>query len=109
MARQRELRVGAAHPFPVVAHPDQGLAAVLQLDADRPGTGVEGVLQKLLHDRRRPLDDFPRGDLVGDLRGQDRDLGRRERGEGWGHSRTTSEPSTQPRTPSGRRTASQSP
>ena len=101
VARQGELRVPAAHPFAVVAHPNQGLAAVLDLDADRPGARVEGVFHELLHDGRRPLDHFPRSDLVGDLLGQDRDLG--------GQSRTTSEPSTQPRTPSRRRTASQSP
>src|SRR5207249_6855385 len=40
VARQGELRVPAAHPFAVVAHPNQGLAAVLDLDADRPGTRV---------------------------------------------------------------------
>src|SRR5204863_1136585 len=92
VARQGELRVPAAHPFAVVAHPNQGLAAVLDLDADPPGARVEGVFHELLHDGRRPLDHFPRSDLVGDLLGQDRDLG--------GQSRTTSEPSTQPRTPS---------
>src|SRR6266516_2321372 len=60
VALQRELRVVAIHPRAVVAHANQRLAPVLQLDADRPGAGIEAVLDQLLDDGGRPLDDFAR-------------------------------------------------
>src|SRR2546422_4137303 len=67
VARQRQLGVRPAHPRTVIAHPDQALPAVLDLDPDRARTGVERVLDQLLDDRRRSLDHLARGDLVGDL------------------------------------------
>ena len=101
VARQRQLGVRPAHPRTVVAHPDQALPAVLDLDPDRARTGVERVLDQLLDDRRRSLDHLARGDLVGDL-GCEHGDPRRHRG-------TTSEASTQPRTPSARHTSSHAP
>ena len=49
----------------IVADPDRDLARAAHVDADPPRAGVEGVLDQLLHDRRRPLDDLARGDCVG--------------------------------------------
>src|SRR2546422_3676022 len=101
VARQRQDRVLAAHPLAVVAHPDERLPPVLDRHADRPSAGVERVLDELLHDGGRPLDHLAGGDLVRDLGREDRDPRR--------HSGTTSDASSQPRTPSGRATWSQAP
>jgi len=101
MTRQRELRIGAAHARAVVADSNQALPAILDVDADRAGAGIECVLDQLLHHRRGPLDHLAGGDLVCDLGGQDRDRRR--------HGRDTSAASTQPRTPSARCTSSQAP
>ncbi len=51
----------------VVAYPDQPLAAVLDLDLDTPGLGIDAVLDQLLDHRGRSFDDLPRGDLTGQL------------------------------------------
>ena len=48
-------------------------AAVLDRDVDRRRAGVERVLDQLLDDRRRTLDDLAGGDLVGDGARQDGD------------------------------------
>ena len=37
---------------------------------DAAGAGVDRVLDQLLDDRGRPLDDLAGGDLVGEVRGQ---------------------------------------
>ncbi|PYO30875.1 MAG: hypothetical protein DMD51_06105 [Gemmatimonadetes bacterium] len=92
VARQRQLRVLATHPFAVVAHPDERLAAVLDRHPNRARPRVERVLDELLDDRGRPLDHLACRDLVCDSGGQNGDLRR--------HSGTTSAASTQPRTPS---------
>ena len=42
---------------------------------DPPGAGVDGVLDQLLDDRGGPLDDFARGDLVGEVGRQPMDPG----------------------------------
>ena len=44
--------------------PDQGGAAILDLHPHPPGTGVDRVLDQLLHHRGRPLHDLARGDLI---------------------------------------------
>ena len=101
VARQRERRVLAPHPLAVVAHPDERLPPVLDRDANRSGAGIERVLDELLYDRGRPLDHLAGGDLVRDLRREHRNPCR--------HSGTTSDASSQPRTPSGRPTWIQAP
>ncbi len=73
---EREDGVLAAHAAAVVAHLDQRLAAVLQLDPHVARARVERVLDQLLHGRRGALDDLARGDLVGDGVGQDGDASR---------------------------------
>ena len=70
MALQGEAGVVAVHPRAVVAHADQYLPAIFQLDAHAARPGIERILDELLDHRCRPLDDFPGGDLVGDLIGE---------------------------------------
>ena len=57
-------RILAPHADSVVDHPDALPPAPLHLDPDVRGAGVQRVLDKLLHDRRRTLDYFTGGDLV---------------------------------------------
>ena len=58
-------------PVPSSLTSIERLAAALQLDSDVAGAGVERVLDQLLDDGRRALDDLARRDLVGDGIGQD--------------------------------------
>src|SRR5206468_4527599 len=50
-----------------VDHADQLAAAVFDFDVDVRRAGVEGILDQLLHNRRRPLDDFAGGDAVNEI------------------------------------------
>ena len=70
-----EKRVVPAHAAAVVLDSDQGPAAVAELDLDPAGAGVQGVFDKLLDHRGRPLDDLAGGDLVRHPVGQDADSG----------------------------------
>ena len=63
----RQPRVLRLHPLAVVFDADQLLAAELDRDRDARGAGVDRVLDQLLDDRRRPLDDLAGGDLVGEV------------------------------------------
>ena len=60
-------RIVGLHPLAVVLDADLLLAAELDVNDDAPRAGVDGVLDQLLHDRRRPLDDFAGGNLVGEV------------------------------------------
>ncbi|MNC86920.1 hypothetical protein D3C83_26070 [compost metagenome] len=73
MALQREQRLIARHPDPVVTHANALAAAVLGEHIDGDRAGVERVLDQLLHHRRRPFDHFTRRDLIGDRARQNRD------------------------------------
>jgi hypothetical protein len=69
---RRVLRDGALgvlgrHPRAVVADPDEGHSAVLDLDLDSARPRVEGVLDQLLDGGRWTLDDLPGGDPVSHL------------------------------------------
>jgi hypothetical protein len=64
MPREREPRVLGRHADAVVGDADAVLPAPLDRDRDRPGSGIERVLDELLYDRSRPLHHFTRGDLV---------------------------------------------
>ncbi|MNC95389.1 hypothetical protein D3C83_124970 [compost metagenome] len=57
----------------VVAHLDEGLPPLLQLHPDVGRPRVDRVLDQLLHHRRRTLDHLARGDLVGNIAGEDLD------------------------------------
>ena len=58
------------HPLAVVFDADELLAAELDGDGDAARAGVERVLDQLLDDRGRTLDDLAGGDLVGEVRRQ---------------------------------------
>ena len=105
MALQRELRVFPIHARAVVAHANQRLAAVLQLDPDGVRAGIERVLDELLHDRTRTLDDFAGRDLIGDIPREQLDARTREHA----HNPAISAPSTQPWIPSLRWTSTHGP
>ena len=68
MALDRQARILGTHPLSVVVDAHLLLAAELDADGDAMRTGVDGVLNQLLHDRRRSFDDLARGDLIGQLR-----------------------------------------
>ncbi len=70
VARHRERQVLARDAAAVVGDADALDAAVLEVDVDLRGAGVERVLEQLLQRRRRPLDDFAGGDLVDEQVGQ---------------------------------------
>ena len=74
MALEGEHRVVARHPLAVVRDAQEPSAARLDVQLDPPRSRVDRVLDKLLGDRRRALDDLARGDLVGDVVGEDANL-----------------------------------
>ncbi len=71
MTLEREPRVLRLHPLAVVVDANQLLAAELDGDGDAPGAGVERVLDQLLDDGCRPLDDFAGRNLI-------REIGRKQ-------------------------------
>ena len=70
MPLDREPRVLGRHPAAVVADEQALDAAAVDLDLDPRGAGVERVLDELLDDRGRPLDDLAGGDPVDHLSGE---------------------------------------
>jgi hypothetical protein len=73
MAVERKHRVLASHSVSVIAHLDQRLATLFQVDPDPGGGRVDGVLDQLLHGGGRAFDHFAGRDLVGNGIGQDGD------------------------------------
>ncbi len=74
--RTTERRASSAvHAGAVVGDAGELDAAGLDVDADAAGAGVERVFQQLFHDARGALDDFPRGDLVGEVLREEADRG----------------------------------
>ena len=71
--RAEELQIPLGNPPAVVD--DRELRQAVELDDDPSGAGVQGILEELLDDRHRALDDLPRRDLVDDGLGKDRDPG----------------------------------
>jgi hypothetical protein len=69
----RQLRVLGRHPLAVVFDEHKLLAAELDGDADAPCARVDGVLDELLDDRGRSLDDLAGGNLVRQLERQPAD------------------------------------
>ena len=59
------------HPRAVVGDGDEVDPPRLEVDLDPPRPRVEGVVEQLADDRRRPLDDLARGDPVGEGGRQD--------------------------------------
>ena len=81
---ERQAAVVRTHPEPVVGHRDQLASRTPQRDLDAARAGVEAVLDQLLHDRGRALDNLPGGDLVDQEVGQAPDDAGRGRGHGVG-------------------------
>jgi hypothetical protein len=61
---QSQRQVIGRNAAAIVAHPQQLDAALLHIDIDAFGTGVEAILQQLLDHRGRALDHFTGGNLV---------------------------------------------
>ena len=66
MPLQRQQAVLGRHPAPVVRHRDELAPGAPHRDLDAGRAGVQAVLDQLLDDRRRALDDLPGRDLVDD-------------------------------------------
>src|SRR5262249_4794394 len=71
-----ERGVFARHAFAVVGDANFGEAALLDLDADFRGAGVERVFDELFDDARGSFDDLAGGDLIREVFGQLVDLAR---------------------------------
>ena len=69
----RQARVLRHHPVAVVFHANQLLATELDGDGDAAGIRVERVLDELFNDRRGPLNDLARRDLVREVQRQPAD------------------------------------
>ncbi len=67
MTFEGEFRVRTRHPVTVVFDRHELLPAEIDDDGDSRGAGVHGVLDELLHDRGRTLDDLAGGNLVGEV------------------------------------------
>jgi hypothetical protein len=63
-------RICLAHPFSVVYHLYQRLAGILDKKADISSSGVNRVLEQLLHCAGWSLDDLSGGYLIGNVVGQ---------------------------------------
>ena len=61
---QRQRQVIGRNAAAIIAHPQQLDAALLDVDVNAFGTGVEAVFQQLLDHRRRSLHHLAGGDLV---------------------------------------------
>ena len=73
MGFKRQLQVLRPHPAAIVGHPHQACAALLKLDQDLAGAGVQGVLHQLLDYRSWALDNLTGCDLVAHHLGQEGD------------------------------------
>ena len=107
MPLDRQARVLGVHTFAVVLHAQRLLAAELDGDRDSAGAGVKRVLDQFLHDRRRPLDDFAGGDLVGKMQGEAVDAGHDSVGV-WSGSRRSRESQSSVGVPVSRATSCES-
>ena len=67
VARQRELELGGGNSAAVVANAREAHAARLDFDFDALRAGVEAVLNQLLDDGCRTLDDLAGSDLVDEV------------------------------------------
>ena len=64
MADNAHRCVFAVHPVSVILDEDSLATTVFELDADRRGACVDGVVEEFLDHGSRPLDHFASGDLV---------------------------------------------
>ncbi len=66
-----QLQVLAAHARPVVHHPDALQAPALQVHLHIAGAGVQGVVQELPYNGKRPVDHLAGRDLSGNFLPED--------------------------------------
>ena len=85
--RERQRHLGRGDAAAVVDHADERPPAVLDLDRDLRRPGVDGVLDELLDDRRRPLDHLAGRDAIDQPR---RELADRSGRRGHGSSLSAS-------------------
>jgi len=71
VALESEEGVVAEHAAAVVADTDETASAILDLDAEVGGAGVEGVFEELFDGGRGTFDYFTGSDLVGNDVGED--------------------------------------
>ena len=64
MAQDGQACILRAHAPAIVRHAHEARAARHNLDLDARRTGIHGVLDELLDDRRRPFDDLAGRDFV---------------------------------------------
>ena len=73
MARQRERQLGGGNSAPSSRTRVSRTPPGFDLDFDAVRAGVEAVLDQLLDDGSRPLDDFAGGDLIDEVVVEDAD------------------------------------
>ena len=73
MAFEGQQRVVAQHAAAIVHDADEPPSARFHLDAQIGSAGVERVFEQFLDHRSRPFHHLSRGDLIGNLVGQDAD------------------------------------
>src|SRR5690349_10725798 len=76
MASKGQRHIGSAHAFAVVGDGDETSPSLHRFDRDDPASGIEAVLDQLLHDGRRPLDDLARGNATDHVGWEDLNLAR---------------------------------
>src|ERR1043166_3717921 len=70
MTLEAEQRIVAAHARAIVHDANEAASACLDFHGDAGGLSIQGIFDQFLDDAGRPLDDFARRDLIGDLLGQ---------------------------------------
>ena len=70
----RQPRILRLHPLAIVLDPHLLLAAPFDVDGQAARARVDRVLDQLLDDGGRPLDDFAGGNLVGEIGGETMDF-----------------------------------
>ena len=71
VSEERQKSVITEHPGPVVVNADETLASPIEFNTEVGGAGIERVFQQFLDDRRRALNDFTGGNLIGNSIGKD--------------------------------------
>src|ERR1051325_6129899 len=89
MTLKGKQRIVVRHPFPVAGDAQEAASPRFRIDMDAPRACIDRILDQLLDDRRRTLDDLARRDLVSQLIRENVDFGHRRKGaEGQGSVKT---------------------
>src|SRR3546814_3078940 len=71
MARHRQRQFLGREPGTIITNADQAYPALLQIDIQPRGAGIEGILDQFLDHRGRTFDDLTRRDLVDQHRSEE--------------------------------------